>query len=75
MDFDRERHKEIKARLKKAGCSLKDIADALNVSQSFITKVSQGWNTSKRAEAEIARRLAVHPQEIWPSRYPNKEDA
>ena len=75
MDFDKERHRRIRARLKEVNCSLKDVADTLNVSQSFITKVSQGWNTSRRAEAEIARRLKVQPSEIWPARYPNKEDA
>jgi lambda repressor-like predicted transcriptional regulator len=75
MDFDIERHKTTRLRLKEVGSSLKDIADELGVSPGFVTKVSQGWNVSKRVEAEIAHRLKIDPSEIWPARYKRKEDA
>lgn len=75
MDFDIERHKATRLRLKEAGSSLKDVADELGVTAGFVTKVSQGWNVSKRVEAEIALRLNTDPSEIWPARYKTQEDA
>jgi lambda repressor-like predicted transcriptional regulator len=75
MDFDIERHKATRLRLKEAGSSLKDVADELGVTPGFVTKVSQGWNVSRRVEAEIALRLKIDPAEIWPARYETEENA
>lgn len=75
MDFDLKRHEATKLLLKRANTSLSAVAEELGVSPGFVTKVSQGWNTSKRVQEEIARRVNMNPSEIWPSRYDKEEDA
>ena len=69
MDQHGLSHEEIKARLKEAGWTLTRLADELNVSQPTISIVCQGHRVSDRIQLEVARRIGLAPETIWPKKY------
>lgn len=69
-----ERHEFVKAQLRIAGTSLAEISRDLGLSQATVGAASAGYSRSKRVEMTIAERLDSRPEDLWPERYPKKED-
>lgn len=74
MALDIVLHKEILARLHARGVTLSEIADNLGKSPAAVSLTCQGRSVSKDIQAEIARRLDLRPEDIWPERYAPKEE-
>ena len=74
MSVNLNRHEMTKCRLRCAGTSLADISKFLGVSQSSVTVVSQGYRRSHRIQAEIAKRLGLRPEDLFPDRYSQEEE-
>lgn len=71
MDF--RKHEKIKMELRLADSSLADISRTLELHQSTVTSVSQGYGRSERIQNAIAAKLGKSPKEIWPKRYRTRE--
>ncbi len=69
MAIDMERHTRIRIELLKIRTSFSDVATATNRSRSGVTGCSQGRFFSDIIQAELARRLGITPQELFPERY------
>ncbi|MBJ2153960.1 helix-turn-helix domain-containing protein [Paracoccus sp. IB05] len=74
MSVDLQRHELIKFRLRSGGSSFAQVAKSEGVLPSSVTVVSQGYRRSHRIQAAIARVIGTTPQELFPERYPVKED-
>lgn len=74
MSVDLQRHQMLKLRLRSKGSSFAQIARNLSVLQSSVTVVSQGYRRSHRIQAAIATELQTTPADLFPERYPGKEE-
>lgn len=74
MKHDLQQHELIKFQLRLCGSSMAKVARQLGVSQSSVTVVSQGYRRSHRIQSEIAGMLGMSPEELFPDRYPTKEE-
>lgn len=63
------RHEAIKNGLRELGISFGGLARELDVSKTSVVTVSQGHRRSHRIQKEIARKLGVRPEELFPDRY------
>ncbi|MBM1817856.1 helix-turn-helix domain-containing protein [Pseudosulfitobacter pseudonitzschiae] len=68
MTLNRDRHEEIKYRLRQRGVSLVQIARDLEISAGSVTAVSQGHRRSRRVEQALADALETTPEELFPDR-------
>lgn len=68
MTLNRDRHEEIKYRLRQRGLSLVQIARDLGISAGSVTAVSQGHRRSRRVEQALAEALETTPKELFPDR-------
>lgn len=73
MTVDLQQHELLKFLLRSAGTSMAAIARKLEVSQSSVTVVCQGYRRSHRIQAAIAEQLDTTPQLLFPDRYPEQE--
>lgn len=64
-------HKYIKWSLERRGSSFSQIARALKVNPSTVTRVSRGLMRSRRIEEAIAAATAFTPAQLWPDNYPD----
>lgn len=69
MHHERERHEQIKMRLRLAGSSLAQVARELRVQPTTVTSVCQGYRRSRRIEDLIATKLSTTAAQLWPDRY------
>jgi lambda repressor-like predicted transcriptional regulator len=65
---------DIKAELRKAGSSQTRIARTLKVSHTTVAHVIHGRTKSRRIALEIARVTGKSLDDLWPGRYPPKND-
>jgi Ner family transcriptional regulator len=72
--LDLKRHAEIRARLIEAGTTLRALARDIGVAPATLITVSQGHRTSHRVQSELAAKLGLTPEELFPDRYSAKED-
>lgn len=59
----------IKAELKMRGTNPTDIARALDVTQTAVYLVIHGSATSERIAREVAGRIGVGVDQLWPGKY------
>jgi len=64
-------HEHIKWSLERRGSSLSQIARALRVNPSTVSRVSRGLMRSRRIEEAIAAATAFTPAQLWPGNYPD----
>lgn len=74
MKVDLHNHERLKCRLRQAGSSMAEIARMLDIKQSSVTVVSQGYRRSHRVQSAIAVQLGTTPQALFPDRYPAEEE-
>ncbi|MBO9409669.1 helix-turn-helix domain-containing protein [Shimia sp. R9_1] len=69
-DF-KARHLRTKFLLQSAGSNFNEVARELGLSHSTVLSVSNSRSVSAKVQELIAKKIGVHPGEIWPERYPD----
>ncbi|WP_367401365.1 helix-turn-helix domain-containing protein [Solimonas sp. SE-A11] len=61
--------KSVTARIYLAGSSPSEIAEALDITRSAVSRVIHGRGTSERVATHIADLLDSAPSRLWPGKY------
>jgi lambda repressor-like predicted transcriptional regulator len=67
-------HEVRKMKLRLRGMTFASIAEAIGVERSAVSRTSLGTSRSKRIERALADALETRVEDLFPDRYPQKED-
>ena len=69
MAVDLERYERLKHRLARVGVTVKSLALELGCTEKNVENVLIGRRRSKRVDEQVARKLAMRVQGLFPDRY------